>query len=141
MNFTSSPMNAQIDSQSHVPGSLSDEILNQLQTLIQAAEEEAKPLEIDPHRSRLFELFVTAEGAGLLDEDAEDNLTADTVCRSLAARWGLTYAAQQSVKEQKRLPPEHVARMRLLWSVMRMWMEWDYAWSRWSEFHRHARDD
>ena len=25
---------------------------------------------------------------------------------------------------------------RLLWSVMRMWMEWDYAWERWEEFHR-----
>jgi len=25
--------------------------------------------------------------------------------------------------------------MRMLWSFLRMWMEWAYAWERWSEFH------
>ena len=33
---------------------------------------------------------------------------------------------------------DQLAKMRLLWSVMRMWMEWDYAWERWDEFHKGA---
>ena len=38
---------------------------------------------------------------------------------------------------------EQLAKVRLLWSFMRMWMEWTYAWKRWDEFHtqsspRHA---
>ena len=31
--------------------------------------------------------------------------------------------------------------MRLLWSVMRMWMEWTYAWQRWAEFHQEPKPD
>ena len=34
------------------------------------------------------------------------------------------------------MPADQLAKMRLLWSVMRMWMEWDYAWERWAEFHK-----
>jgi hypothetical protein len=40
--------------------------------------------------------------------------------------------------QQTRMPADQLAKMRLLWSVMRMWMEWDYAWERWDEFHKSA---
>jgi hypothetical protein len=43
--------------------------------------------------------------------------------------------AQESVARQARLPPEQLAQMRALWSFLRMWMEWTYAWQRWREFH------
>ena len=53
---------------------------------------------------------------------------------SLAVKWGLRSAAQSSVRENAPLAPEHMARMRSLWSMMRMWMEWTYSWDRWEEF-------
>ena len=90
---------------------------------------------MDPHRAQLFELFVTADAAGLIDEDSEPDLTADGVARELSLRWNLATAAQMSVQRQSKLPPEHLSKMRLLWSFMRMWMEWTYAWQRWGEFH------
>ncbi len=116
--------------------SLANDILNQVESLALEADENSRPLEVDPYRGRLFELFVTAEGAGYLEEDAEVDLSADGVCQALARRWRLTDAARQSIAEQSKLGNEHLGRMRLLWSVMRMWMEWDYAWNRWPEFHR-----
>ena len=45
--------------------SLVHHILDQVDTIVREAESETKPLEIDPYRGRMFELFVTAEGAGL----------------------------------------------------------------------------
>ncbi|HVJ88118.1 MAG TPA: hypothetical protein VM452_20810 [Caulifigura sp.] len=114
-------------------GSLAVQITAQVEELILESERTQKPLEVDPYRSRLFELFVTAHGAGLVAEGA---LTADGLCQTLATRWGLRTAAQSSVRDNARLPPEHMARMRSLWSMMRMWMEWTYAWQRWDEFHR-----
>lgn len=39
-------------------------------------------------------------------------------------------AAREAQAMQTRLPAEQLERMRLLWSVMRMWMEWSYAWQR-----------
>lgn len=99
------------------------------------AERQVKPLEIDPFRGELFKLFVTAHGAGYTAEGAEPDLTADGVCRELALRWGLTMAARDAVAQQSRLPPDQLAKMRLLWSLLRMWMEWTYAWDRWDEFH------
>ena len=115
--------------------SLQDEILFQIDRLITEAEEKTRPLEIDPARSQLFELFVTAHGAGFLNEDAEIDLTADTLCKKLAALWGLDQAAQASVARQEKIDEKNLSKMRLLWSVMRMWMEWTYAWDRWEEFH------
>ena len=117
-------------------GYLAEQITAQVEELILESERTQKPLEVDPYRSRLFELFVTAHGAGLVAEDAPDDLTADGLCQTLAGRWGLRTAAQSSVRDNSRLPPEHMARMRSLWSMMRMWMEWTYAWQRWDEFHR-----
>lgn len=115
--------------------SLAERIVSQVEDLILESEREQKPLEIEPYRGRLFELYVTAEGAGYLAEGSDPDLTADGLCQILAEKWGLRSAAQSSVREQLRLPPEHMARMRSLWSMMRMWMEWTYAWQRWAEFH------
>ena len=114
---------------------LAERILSGVQQVIDEAESETRPLELDPFRSRLFELFVTAHGAGYVDEDAQDDLTADGLCRLLAERWGLREAARTSAAAQTQLPGDEVSKMRLLWSVMRMWMEWTYAWERWPEFH------
>jgi hypothetical protein len=40
------------------------------------------------------------------------------------------------MRENAPIAPVHMNRMRSLWSMMRMWMEWTYAWDRWEEFHR-----
>ena len=115
---------------------LATRILDRVEELILLAERETKPLEIDPLRSELFELFVTANGAGYTAEDSDPDLSADGLCRALGLRWGLADAAKSAVNSSGRIPPAQLSKMRLLWSVMRMWMEWTYAWNRWAEFHR-----
>lgn len=122
------------------PSSLASRILRRVDELIQEADRQTRPLELDPYHSQLFELFVTANGAGYTRDDGAEDLTPDGLCRALSARWGLTDAARDAVSRQAGLAPEHLARMRLLWSVMRMWMEWTYAWQRWEEFHRPQPD-
>ena len=129
-----------------VEPSLAKSILGQIDLLVREAEESQRPLELDPLRGRLFELFVMADAADLLKEPkpgepSENDLTADTLCRNLAEQWNLGEAARESFANKSRLPPEHLARMRLLWSVMRMWMEWTYAWQRWREFHDNSKPD
>ena len=114
---------------------LASGIVARVEELALDAEAQSKPLEVDPYRSRLFELFVTAHGAGYLSENAPVDLSADGLCRMLGARWGLADATRSSFEQQRKLSPEHLAKMRLLWSIMRMWMEWAYAWDRWPEFH------
>lgn len=123
-------------SQTSADRSLAQNLIDRLQQLILEAERSTKPLEVDPYRTRLFELFVTAEASGCVQEDAENDLTAEGICRALARRWGLADATRESFEQQTKLPVEHLAKLRLLWSLMRMWMEWDYAWKRWPEFHR-----
>lgn len=115
--------------------SLANDIIKGVETLLAEAQGEEKPLEVDPFRGRLFEFFVTAQGAGYLDEESDPDLSADGLCHQLAQRWGLDDAARESVAQQEKLPAEHLAKMRSLWSIMRMWMEWSYAWERWAEFH------
>lgn len=115
--------------------SLADDIIGQVDELIQQALRDNAPLEVDPVRSRLFELFVTADGAGYLRDEGHPDLTADAFCKILAARWGLDAAAQESVASHSQIPKQNLAQMRLLWSFLRMWMEWTYAWQRWPEFH------
>lgn len=115
---------------------LATRILDRIEELILLAERETKPLELDPLRSELFELFVTANGAGYTSENSDPDLSADGLCRTLGLRWGLATAAKSAMESSGRLPAEQLSKMRLLWSVMRMWMEWSYAWDRWSEFHR-----
>jgi hypothetical protein len=119
--------------------SLADRITAQVEDLVLESERTQKPLEIDPYRSRLFELFVTAHGAGYVAEGSPIDLTADGLCQTLANNWGLRSAAQSSVLGNSRLAPEHLSKMRVLWSMMRMWMEWTYAWQRWNEFHSGKR--
>ena len=119
-----------------VDRSLADDIVGQVTSLMFEAEESKKPLEIYPYRAQLFELFVTAHGAGYLEEHAEVDLSSDGLCRELADHQGLANAVRESTTSQQKLPPEQLAKMRLLWSVMRMWMEWTYAWKRWEEFHQ-----
>ncbi|RLS80326.1 MAG: hypothetical protein DWI02_05940 [Planctomycetota bacterium] len=115
---------------------LSTRILDRIEELILTAERETKPLELDPLRSELFELFVTANGAGYTNDDSDPDLSADGLCRTLGLRWGLADAAKSALDSSGRMPAAQLSKMRLLWSVMRMWMEWTYAWKRWPEFHR-----
>jgi hypothetical protein len=124
------------------------EILGELETVIAEAQTATRPLEIEPWRSRLFTSFVQAwqhqlipdeaSTAAFEDSDEDDpelQLSADALCRVLARRSGLDLAAREAQTLQTRLPPDQLERMRLLWSLMRMWMEWSYAWGRWNEFH------
>ena len=115
--------------------SLMSTLVDSIEHVLADAESQNKPLEIAPWRDRLFELFVTAHAAGFLQDESEHDLTSDALCHELAQRWGLDEAARHSIQENERLHPEHLSRMRLLWSLMRMWMEWTYAWNRWPEFH------
>ena len=118
-----------------VHSSLAGSIISGVETAVVEAEQTTQPLEVAPYHDRLFELFVTAHGAGYLHEDADQDLTADGLCRALASRWNLADAARQSMENRTNLASNELARMRALWSVMRMWMEWTYAWNRWHEFH------
>ncbi len=127
-------------------------IVDVIENLIREAQQETRPLEVDPGRGELFECFVQAEQQGLIpndaesaaagtDDEAEDYLLSpDLLCRQLARRWGLDMAAREAQAMQTRLPADQLERMRLLWSVMRMWMEWKYAWQRWPEHHTAAEE-
>jgi hypothetical protein len=119
-------------------------ILGELETVLAEAQAATRPLEIDPWRSRVFSVFVGSWRGGLIPDEAEARafadadeddpdlqLTADSLCRVLAQRWGLDLAAREAQTMQTRLPSDQLERMRLLWSLMRMWMEWSYAWHRW----------
>lgn len=107
-------------------------ILARLEQVLADAEVAMRPLEVDPWRGWLFELFVTANGAGMTSDDSAVDLTADGICAALSARWGLKDVANT---EGAAFAPKDLAKIRLLWSLMRMWMEWTYAWDRWNEFH------
>lgn len=102
-------------------------ILGEIDRLIQQAESQTRPLEIDPYHRELFQLFKLAYEAGLTGDDASPDLSADGICKQLAALWGLTAAAQTWLTQSAQLPKAQLMRMRSLWSVMRMWMEWDFA--------------
>ncbi len=114
---------------------LASDIVNRVEELLLEAEETTKPLELDPFRGQLFELFVMAEAAAFVQADSDPDLSTDGLARQLAQRWNLSTATQSSVENQSKLPSEHLSKMRILWSCMRMWMEWTYAWKRWPEFH------
>lgn len=110
------------------------EVLNQIEALIVDAEEKTRPLEMDPYRSQLFDLFSAAWKNKLTGEE-DGPLAADAICKELGDRWGLSAAAQGTPEGAPALQKEHLAKMRSLWSVMRMWMEWTYAWTRWGDFN------
>jgi hypothetical protein len=120
------------------PGAaLADDLTNRVEQVVLDAEKANAPLELDPQRSRLFELFVMADAAGFVDDQAEHDLSAEGLAKSLAGRWGLAKALHGGSIQPSALPPGMFRRFQLLWSMMRMWMEWGYAWKRWSEFHQH----
>lgn len=126
------------DSLNHVSSAsrdLANDIIRRVANVVNEAEAETKPLELDPYRGQLFELFVMADAAGFISEEAEIDLSADNLCRELASLWGLTDATQDAMTAQSKIPPEQLSKLRTLWSVLRLWMEWDYAWKRWEEFH------
>lgn len=110
------------------------EIINRIEEILVDAESHARPLEMSPYREQLFDLFSTS-WSNQLTEEEQGPLAADAICKELGGRWGLTQTAQSSVAENTSLPREHIAKMRSLWSVMRLWMEWNYAWNRFREFH------
>lgn len=114
--------------------SRAESIYNRLEVLLGDAERQTKPLELEPFRSQLFEAFAEAYRTGLTAADSDPDLSADGVCRELALRWGLTMAARDAVAQQAKLPADQLNKMRLLWSLLRMWMEWTYAWNRRDEF-------
>ena len=122
--------------QAAVTDGLAVDIVNQIESILSDAESKTAPLELDPFRSQLFELFVTAEASGLVYDGAEPDLSADGVGRMLSTRWDLASATQQSMESQTNLSRDALSKMRLLWAFMRMWMEWTYAWQRWDEFHQ-----
>jgi hypothetical protein len=112
------------------------EILDQVAEVLASAFTNGQPIELEPHRPRLFELFVMAEATGFLEEGGEFDLSCDGIARELAARWNLARNLGSGISQPSSLPPEQLRRLRLLWSFMRMWMEWTYAWQRWPEFHQ-----
>ncbi len=110
-------------------------ILDRVEDIMLEAAQATRPLELEPSRKQLFELFVESHCAGLVSDDIEPNVTADGLCAALSTRWGLKDTVQDAMKSQAKLSGDQLAQMRSLWSVMRMWMEWTYAWDRWVEFH------
>ncbi len=110
-------------------------ILDRVEDIMLEASQATRPLELEPSRKQLFELFVESHRAGLVSDDIEPNVTADGLCAALSTRWGLKDTVQDAMKSQAKLSGDQLAQMRSLWSVMRMWMEWTYAWDRWVEFH------
>ena len=110
-------------------------VIDDLERIVLDADRATKPLELPPYRPQLFEIFARATGTGLVHDDADPDLSADGVLKTLADRMGLTSATRDAFAQQAKLPPEHLAKMRLLWSLLRMWMEWSYAWDRWAEYH------
>jgi hypothetical protein len=119
------------------PGAaLAHDLVDRIEEVLRTASSESQPIEIDPHRSRLFELFVMAEATGFLQEGSDPDLSCDGVAHDLAARWKLAQDLPRGISQPLSLPPQQLGRLRLLWSFMRMWMEWTYAWQRWDEFHQ-----
>ena len=115
---------------------LAESLLDRVDSILRAAVQQDSPIEMEPFRSQLFAAFVTADGAGLLELDADPDLRAEALCLRMGERWGLTSAMKASAEQQQQLPTDHLKKMRILWSVLRLWMEWDYAWKRWPEFHQ-----
>lgn len=113
---------------------LAQDLIDRIEQLILQAEQEAVPLEVDPQRPRLFQMFAEAEAAGFLSDESPIDLSCDAIARNLADRWNLRDLGQ-AVAQPTRLPPSQLKRLRVLWSFMRLWMEWTYAWQRWREFH------
>ena len=119
-----------------------EEILAQVEAVLGECEKKTRPPEVVPYRDQLFGLFAAAFDAGLTEDPDErppgaaaEDLSADGLCKTLGEKWGLAAAAQANPEDGPALSAQHVAKLRLLWSLMRMWMDWDLAWRRWPEYH------
>ena len=119
-----------------------EELLAQVEAVLQECEAKTRPPEVIPYRDQLFALFAAAFDAGLTGDpddrepgDAAEDLSADGLCKALGEKWGLAAAAQANPGDGPALSAAHVAKLRLLWSLMRMWMDWDLAWRRWPDYH------
>lgn len=133
--------NSHFSTSARSPGlALADDIINRIEELLLAGQRSGQVLEVDPYRGRLFELFVMAEATGFLEEGAEGDLSCDAIGRELSTRWDLANSVGQGMAQPASLPTAQLAKLRLLWSFMRMWMEWSYAWRRWGEFHDSATE-
>ena len=118
------------------PGeTLAHDIINRIEELLLQAERAQGHMEVDPYRKQLFELFVMADATGFLEAGAQHDLSCDGVGRVLAQRWNLADGLA-GLSQPTKMPPAQLAKMRVLWAFMRMWMEWTYAWERWHEFHQ-----
>jgi len=113
-------------------GQLAQGLIDRLEELIVASERNGRPLEVDPQRQQLFELFEQADAGGFLADETDFDLSADAIAKVLAGRWNLRNLGA-AISQPNALPPAQLARLRVLWSFMRMWMEWDYAWRRYRE--------
>src|SRR5258707_10288761 len=92
------------------PGeALARDLVSRIDDVLQGAAASGQPLELDPSRSRLFELFVLAEATGFLEEGAEHDLTCDGVARDLAARWNLSREMGGQPAQPSSLPPEQLS--------------------------------
>lgn len=121
------------------PGAaLARDLIDKIDEIVQCAAASGQPLELDPQRAQLFEMFVMADAAGFLEEGAEQDLSCDGIARVLADRWDLARNLGGALPPPNTLEPTQLRSLRLLWSFMRMWMEWTYAWQRWNEFHKPA---
>ena len=110
-------------------------VLDRVEDIMLEAAKTTRPLELDPARRDLFLQFVDSYRQGLVNDEMASNLTADGLCAALSSRWGLKDTVQDTMKQKAPLSGDQLAQMRSLWSVMRMWMEWTYAWDKWAEFH------
>ena len=119
-----------------------EEVLAQVEAVLEECEKKTRPPEVVPYRDRLFALFAASHDVGLTadpDDRPADapagDLSADGLCKTLGEKWGLAEAAKSNPADGPALSAAHVAKLRLLWSLMRMWMDWDLAWRRWPEYH------
>ncbi|QDT15185.1 hypothetical protein [Alienimonas californiensis] len=124
-----------------------EEILAQVRAVLEECEKKTRPPEVVPYRDQLFALFAAAFDAGLTedpDERAEpsttgdappEDLSADGLCKALGEQWGLAAAARANPEEGPALSQAHVAKVRLLLSLMHLWTNWDLAWRRWPDYH------
>ena len=118
---------------------LVQELVNRIEGIITAAEAKTRPLEVEPYRGNLFAVFVEADQAGLLTEKTP-NMTSEAITKILAGRWKLKEVVELAGQQKGAVSDDNLRKMQLLWSVLRLWMEWSYAWSRWAEFHAKAAE-
>ena len=129
--------NSQHADQNQSPGAkIFHDIVSGVAELLATAEREGGPLELDPYRSKLFDLFVMSDATGFLEDGAEFDLTCDGVARELAVRWDLARRLASEGGQAKPPDPEQLKRLKLLRSFIGLWHEWTYAWQRWPEFHQ-----